>query len=125
MPQLGSTEVANVFSKDNTGGGVFVYKYNMFTLSLTSRNFIDKFYSNFLANNTSSRILSSRNITLNGVPAYEVVSEETIDGTQVKSRSLWFDENSELYVLVLVAPSNKFDQEQNNFNLILNTFEIK
>lgn len=125
MPQLGSTEVANVFSKDDTGGGVFVYKYNMFPLSLTSRNFIDKFYSDFLANNTSSRILSSRNITLNGVPAYEVVSEETIDGTQVKSRSLWFDENSELYVLVLVAPSNKFDQEQNNFNLIINTFEIK
>ncbi|MDZ4171287.1 MAG: PsbP-related protein [Methanobacteriaceae archaeon] len=123
MPELGFTEVAKVSNKD-IGGGVFVYKYDMFISSSSSRNFIDKFFD-LHANNTSSRIISSRNIKLNGVPAYEIVSEEIIDGTNVKSRALWFDENSELYLLVLVAPSNKFDQEQNNFNLILNTFEIK
>ena len=79
-------------------------------------------YANFF-NNTYYQRVSEGNITINGQNALENIykTNSTVDPKQY--RAVWLDENGTIYVILFSAKVSDFDNQQNNFNLILNSFK--
>jgi hypothetical protein len=79
-------------------------------------------YAKFF-NNTNYQRVSEGNITINGQNALENIykTNSTVDPKQY--RAIWLDENGTIFVILFSAKVSDFDNQQNNFNLILNSFK--
>ena len=78
-------------------------------------------YATFF-NNTGYQQVSEGNITVNGTDALENIY--TSNSTPPKQyRAIWLNENGTIYVILCVSNENDFKNEQDNFNLIINSFK--
>lgn len=69
------------------------------------------------------RLISSRPINLNGIKGYEYTYED--QSTAYTGKVVLLDKYPNVYEILCLAPVYKYDQEQENFNQVLNSFRIK
>ncbi len=81
-------------------------------------------YANFFNNTTNLRV-SEANITINGNKAIENVYISTYGGVQSEMRAVWISQNGQIYVILCGTPSSNFENEQKNFNLVINSFKVQ
>lgn len=73
-------------------------------------------------NNTGYQRISEGNITVNDIKAYENIYSENRSGVQKNYRAVWLEQNGEIFIILCSALASDFQQEQKNFDLIINTF---
>lgn len=78
-----------------------------------------------LFNNTSNQRISEANITVNGNRALENVYMTNSSGVQRQIRAVWLTQNNVIYVILCGALPQNFDREQNNFDLVVNSFKAQ
>ncbi len=80
---------------------------------------------NSLFNNSSYQRVSESNVTINGNQVLEnVYTVESEDGVTKKQRAVWIQDGKKVYVILCSALSTQFDNEKQNFDLIINSFKI-
>jgi hypothetical protein len=80
-------------------------------------------YATFF-NNTGYQQVSEGNITVNGSNALENVYKSN-STTPKQYRAVWLQENNTIYVILCIANESDFNNEQVNFNLIINSFKAQ
>jgi hypothetical protein len=78
-------------------------------------------YKSFF-NTTGYQEVSEGNLTINGANALENIYKSNT-GDQKEYRAVWFNRNSIIYVLLFSAKSTDFQAQQDNFNLVINSFK--
>lgn len=94
----------------------------------TNNSDIQKVYTDNYAklfNNTTNQRVSEANITINGNKAFENVYLTNSSGIQMKMRAVWLTRNNVIYVILCGTLPSNFDKEQNNFDLVVNSFKAQ
>ncbi|KAF5089199.1 hypothetical protein DSECCO2_29180 [anaerobic digester metagenome] len=78
-----------------------------------------------LFTNTSYQRVSEANITVNGAAALENVYTVNSTSATMQMRAVWLKENSDIYVILCGALQSDFSNQQNNFNLVVNSFTVQ
>ena len=81
-------------------------------------------YANFF-NQTGYKKISEANITLNGTKIYENVYTVNTAGLDKEYRVAWLSKKQKIYVILCSALKEDFDQEQSNFDLVINSFQAQ
>lgn len=81
-------------------------------------------YATFF-NKTGFVRISEGNITVNNVTALENVYKTNGTGVSKQYRAVWLDENGSIYVILCIANQSDFENQQDNFNLIINSFKVQ
>jgi hypothetical protein len=81
-------------------------------------------YANFF-NNTGNQRVSEGNITVGGAQAIENVYTANESGVQKEMRAVWLTRNSQIYVILCSALQSDFNNEQSNFDMIINSFKVQ
>jgi hypothetical protein len=69
--------------------------------------------------------ISEANITLNNNTALENTYITTSNGAQIEMMAVWFSQNGQIYVILCGAPPNNFENQQKNFNMVINSFKVQ
>ncbi|MBU4534720.1 MAG: hypothetical protein KKF16_02550 [Euryarchaeota archaeon] len=77
-----------------------------------------------LFNNSSYQRVSESNITLGNVQARKNVYTVDDNGLLKQQRAIWIEDNNQIYVILCSALLNQFENERQNFDLIVNSFKI-
>jgi hypothetical protein len=80
-------------------------------------------YASFF-NNSYQRV-SEGNVTVNGVNALENIYKTNTTANPMQYRAVWVSENGNIYVILCIAKVSDFNNQQNNFNLILDSFKAQ
>jgi hypothetical protein len=70
-------------------------------------------------------IVSERNLTVSGVPATELVYTITVSGEAKKERMVLLVKDNTAYSIVCSTTTADYNSQQSNFDLIVNSFQIK
>lgn len=108
---------------------VIIYKKN-----ISNNSSLETVYNQSLTNHT--RVLekycyqqiSSRNITVDGVPAIETVYQIGCNNTQTrkKIREVWLEKNGHIYIIACTAiPPEIYPEKSKGFDMIINSFHVK
>lgn len=81
-------------------------------------------YAKFFNNTTNQRV-SEANITVNNLKAFENVYITNNGGVQRQMRAVWLMQKGVIYVILCGTLPSNFDQEQKNFDLIINSFKAQ
>lgn len=81
-------------------------------------------YATFFNNTTNQRV-SEANITVNNNHAYENVYIATSGGVQREMRAVWMQQNGMIYVILCGTLPADFQNEQKNFDLVVNSFKVQ
>jgi hypothetical protein len=81
-------------------------------------------YNKFFNNTTNQRV-SEANITLNNNKAFENVYISDFGGVQRQMRAVWLVQNGVIYVILCGTIPANFDNEQKNFDLVINSFKAQ
>ncbi|HEY0196209.1 MAG TPA: PsbP-related protein [Methanobacterium sp.] len=81
-------------------------------------------YASFFNNTTNQRV-SEANITINSNQALENVYMTNSGGLQIQMRAVWIIQNGTIYVILCGTIPSKFEAEQKNFDLIINSFTVQ
>jgi hypothetical protein len=86
-------------------------------------NLTDVYAANYKSffNKTGYQEVSEGNLTINGGTALENIYKSDT-GDQKEYRAVWFSKNSNIYVFLFSAKSTDFQAQQDNFNLVINSF---
>ncbi|HEX7467829.1 MAG TPA: PsbP-related protein [Methanobacterium sp.] len=79
-------------------------------------------YASFF-NNTGNQRVSEGNITVNNVKALENVYTTSSGGVQKEMRVVWISQNNNIYVILCGALPADFNNQQKNFDLVINSFK--
>lgn len=71
------------------------------------------------------QIVSERNLTVSGVPATEIVYTITVSGEAKKERMILMVKDNVAYSIVCSTTTSDYNSQQSNFDLIINSFQIK
>ncbi len=78
-----------------------------------------------LFNNSSNRRVSEANITINNIKALENVYTTNSGGVQRQMRAVWISQNGIIYVILCGSIPSNFDNEQKNFDMVINSFKAQ
>lgn len=93
---------------------------NYYTLQTAYTQNYAKFF-----NNTGNTKVSDGNFILNNAQAYETVYTSSEAGVMKKYRAVWVQKGSNIYVILASAKVEDYDNQQDNFNLVINTFNAE
>jgi len=110
----------------NTGFATTVAVIQKLTLPSGS-NMADIYNRNYeaLFNNSSHQRISEGNITLDSLKAFENVYTLNENGIQKQQRALWIENNHTIYVILCSAKVTDFNNEKQNFDMIIYSFKIQ
>ncbi|MGB9936675.1 MAG: PsbP-related protein [Methanobacterium sp.] len=80
-------------------------------------------YTQFASANMSYTPVSEGTIVLNGITAYENVYKINSDG-QKEQRAIWIPYNNLIYIILCSAPVSDYENQQENFDTIINSFKL-
>lgn len=72
-----------------------------------------------------SNTVSEGTITVDGVKAYEKVYKRPHGEPWYQMRDVWLEKGGRIYILSCWATPNSFDEAQEDFNLIIDSFHVK
>ncbi len=99
---------------------VLIQKPNV-TMGTDLQTAYNQNYATFF-NNNSNLMISEANITVNNNTALENNYITTSNGMQIEMMAVWISQNGQIYVILCGAPPNNFENQQKNFNLVINSF---
>lgn len=115
-------------SKNNTTGTPNTYITVLKEQLPSGQNLKDTFnvtYSKLKTIDSSYQNLSNQVITIDGRTAYENVYYKNISNVKKQERAVWVEKNGVVYIITLSTLPGEFDKNQDNFNLVSNSFHIK
>ena len=81
-------------------------------------------YTQFASQNLSFMQISKGTITINGLNGYETVYK--INSSEIKEqRAVWIQKNNNVYIILCTAPKSDYNNQQSNFDTIVNSFQIQ
>lgn len=83
-----------------------------------------KLFNNTTNGNITNQRVSEANITVNSNKAFENIYITNSSGVETQMRAVWISQNGAIYVILCGATPNNFEKEQNNFDLVINSFKI-
>jgi hypothetical protein len=107
--QTGYAEtVVTVEEKNLTGTMYSMYQQNYATLF----------------NNSSYQRVSESNLTLGNIQALENVYTVDYNGVKKQQRAVWIQNGRQVYVILCSALADQYENEKNNFDLVVNSFKF-
>lgn len=106
-----------IYKKNNSDNSSLETIYNQ---SLTSHTRILEKYC--------YQQISSRNIIVDGVPAYETIYQVGCNNTHTrkKVREVWLEKNGHIYIIECTAiPSEIYSDRSKGFDMIIHSFYVK
>ena len=86
-------------------------------------SFINKTYT-AMQHDSSFNLTSSGQVLINDKNATEYVYTSDVDGVVKEHKAIWFDKGDQAYVVLYSAPIDKFNENLNSFNYILENMQI-
>jgi hypothetical protein len=90
---------------------------------MTLQKYYNETYTQFAAQNLSYKQLSDGTIVLNGKIALENVYRINT-GTLEQKRAVWIQNGSIIYIILCSAPVSEYNNQQANFNVIIDSFKL-
>ncbi len=79
---------------------------------------------NSLQKDSSFNLTSSGQVLVGDKNATEYVYTSNVDGVVKQHKALWFDKGDQAYVVLYSAPADKFDENLNSFDYIVENMRI-
>lgn len=89
--------------------------------SLTS--YFNQTYSKLFSNSEYVPIAQG-NVSIGNYSALECIYTQNDEGLVKQHRTLWIENNNQVYVILCTAPQGNFNRQSKNFDYILSNFEI-
>ena len=86
-------------------------------------SFINETYT-AMQQDSSFNLTSSGQVLIGDKNATEYVYISSVDGVVKQHKALWFDKGDQAYVVLYSAPTDKFDENLNSFNYIIENMQI-
>ena len=90
--------------------------------NITLQDYYNSTYSQFAAQNLGYKQLSDGTITVNGRTALENVY--VLTSIAKEQRAVWIQNGNKIYIILCSAPVSQYNNEQANFNTIINSFKL-
>lgn len=125
LPEFGSNlnEIANVYDAKNNKTTVGVVKVQIPTNFRSTQSYINAIQTRN-SQNRSYKYTTNKSIKLNGINGYEFIYE-TNYSEPYNVHEIWLDKYPYAYLIAFLAPIDQYDQGQEHFNMILNSFQLK
>ncbi|MGZ7116039.1 MAG: PsbP-related protein [Methanobacterium sp.] len=81
-------------------------------------------YAQFASQNLGFVPISDGTIVVNGLNAYEKVYNIN-SGEKKQQRAIWIENNGRIYIILCSAPLSEYNNQQENFNTIVNSFTFQ
>lgn len=90
----------------------------------TLKQAYDNTYAQFASTDSSFQQISDSTTTVDGTTAYVNTHKVDVSGVQKQEKAVWFEKDGNIYVILCGALPSDFNSEQENFDAIINTFEV-
>ncbi len=90
--------------------------------NVTIHDYYNSTYAQFAAQNLGYKQLSDGTITVNGKTALENVY--ILNSISKQQRAVWIQDGNRIYIILCSAPISQYNNEQENFNIIVNSFKL-
>ncbi len=90
----------------------------------TLQEYFNSTYTQFAAQNLGYKPISEGSVLINGINALENIYYINSDGTDKQVRAVWIQNNRMIYVILCSAPVSDFSAQQENFDIIVNSFRL-
>jgi hypothetical protein len=130
---LNATEIAGVLNPDSkTAMEKYSVSVKIETINST-RDLKEIFNSTYSAlsnkynsaNATIFQEISEGNLTVDGVTAYEKVYKLPHGEPYYQIRDIWLKKNNTIYIISCRTFPSNYNESQNDFNIIINSFHVK
>ena len=91
--------------------------------NVTFGQYYNDTYTQFAAQNLGYKQLSDGTIVVNGKTALENVYRINM-GTLEQKRAVWIQNGKIVYIILCTAPVSQYNNQQANFNIIVNSFKL-
>ncbi len=91
----------------------------------TMQQYYNATYTQFASQNLGYQPISEGNITINGVTALENVYKIN-SGISKQHRAVWIEKKNlpVIYIILCSAPVSDYNEQQENFDIIVNSFKL-
>lgn len=91
----------------------------------TLQQYYNSTYAQFASQNLSYQPISEGNITVNGIKAIENIYKIN-SGVPKQQRAIWMEKNNLpiIYIILCSAPVSDYQAQQENFDMIVNSFKL-
>jgi hypothetical protein len=90
----------------------------------TLKQVYDSTYQQFAQQDSSFKTISDTTTTVDGTTAYVNTHTVNVDGVQKQEKAAWLEKNGNIYVILYGALPSAFNNQQANFDTIINTFKV-
>ncbi|MGB9978867.1 PsbP-related protein [Methanobacterium sp.] len=90
--------------------------------NVTIQDYYNSTYAQFAAQNLGYKQLSDGTITVNGKTALENVY--VLSSISKEQRAVWIQNRNTIYIILCSAPISQYNDEQDKFNTIVNSFKL-
>ena len=90
--------------------------------NITIQEYYNSTYAQFAAQNLGYRQLSDGTITVNGKTALENVY--ILSSISKEQRAVWIQDGNIIHIILCSAPVSQYNNQQANFNTIINSFKL-
>jgi hypothetical protein len=106
----------------------------IFKKNISNNSSLETIYNESLTNHTRKldkycyQQISSKNIIVDGVPAYETIYQLGCNSSQTrqKIREIWLEKNGYIYIISCIAiPPEIYPNKSKDFDMIINSLHIK
>lgn len=91
----------------------------------TLKQAFDATINQIASQDSSFKKISAKKVTVNGTTAYEAVYKIKVSGVQKQERSVWFEKEGYIYAVTASSLPSDFNSEQENFDVIINSFKVE
>lgn len=77
-----------------------------------------------LGSNSDYSIISEGNVSLGSYNGLEAMYSSNVNGTNKMHKAVWVQKDSDAYVILCSAPSDKFDSQSQIFDFIISNFKF-
>jgi len=125
---LNIAAVADPNSKDNSTGSantLAIIQSEPLPSGQDVKAVYDATYSQYAASDPTYKSISDTTTTVDGVTAYVNTHTVDVDGVTKQEEAVWFSKNGNVYIILCGALPSDFAAQQDNFNMIINSFKVQ
>ena len=115
-------------SKDNSTGNptsIVVIQSIPLPSGENMKQVYDANYAQFSSSLTNYKTISENTTTVDGTTAYVNVHSFDNNGVTTQEEAVWLSKNNNIYVILCSALQSNFASQQDNFNMIINSFKVQ